>query len=46
MFDGYGTLISAGKNPAVYNTRFIKGRRKEEVLAEKNMKEFEILQDK
>ena len=47
MFDGYGTLISAGKNPVVYkDALFIKGRRKEEIIAEKNMKEFEILQDK
>ena len=44
MWDGYGQLISVGKNSNnIYATKFIKGRRKEEIEEEKTIKGFEII---
>ena len=42
MCDGYGTLISAGKNQ-IFMTKFIKGKMKSEIDEEKKISEFEII---
>ena len=43
MWDGYGMLIVTGKKPEIISTKFIKGRRKEEIEKDKTFKEFEII---
>ena len=44
IWDGYGQLISVGKNSNnIYATKFIKGRRKEEIEEEKTFKGFEVI---
>ena len=42
MCDGYGTLISAGKNQ-IFMTKFIKGKMKSEIEEEKKISEFEVI---
>ena len=42
MCDGYGMLISAGKNK-IFMTKFIKGKMKSEIEEEKKFNDFEII---